>query len=47
MYPTKIEEDSVSILSGADEDYEFGASIDSSNLFEDENVIKKQNFCIM
>ncbi|MBE6505878.1 MAG: ATPase [Methanobrevibacter millerae] len=35
--PTKIEEDSVSILSGADEDYEFGASIDSSNLFEDEN----------
>ena len=35
--PTKVEEDSVSILSGADEDYEFGASIDSSNLFEDEN----------
>jgi hypothetical protein len=35
--PTKIEEDSVSILSGADEDYEFGAPIDSSNLFEDEN----------
>ena len=35
--PNKIEEDSVSILSGADEDYEFGASIDSSNLFEDEN----------
>ena len=35
--PHKIEEDSVSILSGADEDYEFGASIDSSNLFEDEN----------
>ena len=35
--PTKIEEDSVSILSGADEDYEFGANIDSSNLFEDEN----------
>ena len=35
--PTKIEEDSISILSGADEDYEFGASIDSSNLFEDEN----------
>jgi len=35
--PTKVEEDSVSILSGADEDYEFGAPIDSSNLFEDEN----------
>lgn len=35
--PTKVEEDSISILSGADEDYEFGASIDSSNLFEDEN----------
>ena len=35
--PTKIEEDSISILSGADEDYEFGAPIDSSNLFEDEN----------
>ena len=35
--PTKVGEDSVSILSGADEDYEFGASIDSSNLFEDEN----------
>ncbi|WP_407431625.1 ATPase [Methanobrevibacter sp.] len=35
--PTKVEEDSVSILSGADDDYEFGASIDSSNLFEDEN----------
>ena len=35
--PTKVEEDSVSILSGADEDYDFGASIDSSNLFEDEN----------
>lgn len=35
--PKKVEEDSVSILSGADEDYEFGASIDSSNLFEDEN----------
>ncbi len=35
--PTKVEEDSISILSGADEDYEFGAPIDSSNLFEDEN----------
>ena len=35
--PTKVEEDSISILPGADEDYEFGASIDSSNLFEDEN----------
>lgn len=35
--PTKVEEDSVSILPGADEDYEFGAPIDSSNLFEDEN----------
>ena len=35
--PTKVEEDSVSILPGADEDFEFGASIDSSNLFEDEN----------
>ncbi len=35
--PNKVEEDSISILSGADEDYEFGASIDSSNLFEDEN----------
>lgn len=35
--PTKVEEDSISILPGADDDYEFGASIDSSNLFEDEN----------
>jgi len=35
--PAKIKEDSVSVLSGADEDYEFGAPIDSSNLFEDEN----------
>ena len=35
--PTKIEEDSISILPGADEDFEFGAPIDSSNLFEDEN----------
>ncbi|WP_407415715.1 ATPase [Methanobrevibacter sp.] len=35
--PHKVEEDSISILSGADDDYEFGGSIDSSNLFEDEN----------
>ncbi len=35
--PHKVEKDSVSILSGADDDYEFGGSIDSSNLFEDEN----------
>ena len=35
--PHKVEEDSISILSGADDDYEFGGSIESSNLFEDEN----------
>ena len=35
--PTKVEEDSISVLPGQNEDYEFGAPIESADLFEDEN----------
>lgn len=35
--PNKVEEDSISVLPGKNEDYEFGAPIETADLFEDEN----------